>query len=45
MQHFLAVNAIYSEHFMEPYPARYAVAVVDLPLAAEIEIEAIAIKR
>jgi 2-iminobutanoate/2-iminopropanoate deaminase len=43
MAHFKAVNEIYAGHVPEPYPARSAVAVKELPLAAEVEIEAIAL--
>ena len=42
MAHFKAVNEIYAAHVPPPYPARAAVAVKDLPLGAEVEIEAIA---
>jgi 2-iminobutanoate/2-iminopropanoate deaminase len=36
---FAAVNAIYAEQFVAPYPARTTVAVAALPLGARIEIE------
>jgi 2-iminobutanoate/2-iminopropanoate deaminase len=42
MAHFKAVNEIYAGRVPQPYPARSAVAVKDLPLGAEVEIEAIA---
>jgi 2-iminobutanoate/2-iminopropanoate deaminase len=42
MAHFKAVNEIYAEFVPPPYPARAAFAVRDLPLGAEVEIEAIA---
>jgi len=42
MAHFKAVNEIYAEHVPPPFPARAAVAVKELPLGAEVEIEAIA---
>lgn len=42
MAHFKAVNEIYAAHVPAPYPARSAVAVKELPLGAEVEIEAIA---
>ncbi|MCU0237029.1 MAG: RidA family protein [Acidobacteria bacterium] len=42
MAHFKAVNEIYAAHVPAPYPARAAVAVVDLPAGADVEIEAIA---
>jgi 2-iminobutanoate/2-iminopropanoate deaminase len=44
MGDFKAVNEIYAEFFAEPYPARSAVAVKDLPLGALVEIEAIAVR-
>ena len=42
MDDFAAMNAAYAEHFTEPYPARTTVAVADLPLHAEVEIEMVA---
>lgn len=42
MAHFKTVNEIYAAQVPPPYPARAAVAVKELPLGAEIEIEAIA---
>jgi 2-iminobutanoate/2-iminopropanoate deaminase len=42
MAHFKIVNEIYAEHVPPPYPARAAFAVKDLPLGAEVEIEAVA---
>ncbi len=42
MRNFKAVNEIYAEFVPAPYPARAAFAVKDLPLGAEVEIEAIA---
>lgn len=36
---FKAVNAIYAEHFAEPYPARSAVQVAALPAGGLVEIE------
>ncbi len=42
MAHFKKVNEIYAEFVPPPYPARAAFAVKDLPLGAEVEIEAIA---
>lgn len=38
---FAAANEIYGNFFKEPYPARSAFAVKDLPKGAKIEIEAI----
>jgi 2-iminobutanoate/2-iminopropanoate deaminase len=43
MAHFKAVNEIYAAHVPEPYPARSAVAVKELPLGAEVEIESVAL--
>ena len=42
MAHFKSVNEIYAAHVPPPFPARAAVAVRELPLGAEIEIDAIA---
>lgn len=44
MGNFKLMNEIYKQFFEEPYPARSAVAVKDLPLGALVEIEAIAVK-
>ena len=41
---FKKVNAIYAEHFNEPFPARSAVQAAALPLGARIEAEAVAYK-
>ena len=40
-----AMNEIYAGFFSEPYPARSAVAVKDLPKGAKVEIEIIAYKK
>jgi 2-iminobutanoate/2-iminopropanoate deaminase len=45
MAHFKTVNEIYAGQVPEPYPARSAVAVKELPLGAEVEIEAIAMSE
>jgi 2-iminobutanoate/2-iminopropanoate deaminase len=42
MKQFAEMNAIYARHFVDPYPARTTVAVLELPLGAAIEIEMIA---
>lgn len=42
MEHFQAVNGIYKEFFSEPFPARTAVAALQLPAGALVEIEAVA---
>ena len=44
MAQFGDINAIYSEFFKEPYPARSCVQVAALPKGVSIEIEAIALK-
>ena len=41
---FAPMNEVYAEFFTEPYPARSAVAVKDLPKGALVEIEVIAVK-
>lgn len=41
---FAKVNEIYAKQFKEPYPARSAYAVKDLPLGGLVEIEVIAKK-
>ena len=42
---FADVNAVYSEFFENPFPARATVQVAALPKGALVEIEAIAIKE
>ena len=42
MAHFKTINEIYAGQVPAPYPARSAVAVKELPVGAEVEIEAIA---
>ena len=42
MNHFSAMNEVYETQFSEPYPARTCVAVLALPLGADVEIEMIA---
>lgn len=42
MADFAAMNEVYSAHFSEPYPARSAVAVRELPKKALVEIEVVA---
>lgn len=42
MGEFADMNKIYAQHFTEPYPARSAVAVKDLPKAVRVEIEVLA---
>ncbi|GAA0238166.1 RidA family protein [Haladaptatus pallidirubidus] len=45
MSDYEAVNEVYGEHVDEPYPARSAVQVVELPIDIRVEIEAIASLR
>jgi len=42
MADFKRVNEIYASNFEPPYPARSAIAVKELPLSVDIEIEVIA---
>jgi 2-iminobutanoate/2-iminopropanoate deaminase len=42
MNHFTAMNEVYSQQFSMPYPARTTIGVSSLPLGAQIEIEMIA---
>ena len=42
MKHFEGMNEVYKTKFTEPYPARTCVAVFELPLKADIEIEVVA---
>lgn len=42
MKFFDAMNEVYKTKFTEPYPARTCVAVLELPLGADVEIEVIA---
>ena len=42
MADFAAVNAVYTEVFTPPYPARTAIAVLGLPLGALVEADVIA---
>lgn len=44
MADFGAMNEVYAQFFSEPYPARSAVAVKDLPKGALVEIEVLAAK-
>ncbi|WP_059173902.1 RidA family protein [Bacillus sp. FJAT-27445] len=45
MNNFAAMNEVYETQFTSPFPARTCVAVLALPLDAEVEIEMIAKKR
>ena len=42
MSDFAAMNEVYSQFFSEPFPARSAVAVKDLPKGALVEVELVA---
>jgi 2-iminobutanoate/2-iminopropanoate deaminase len=42
MDNYEAVNEVYGEYMSEPYPARSAVEVADLPIDIGVEIEVIA---
>jgi 2-iminobutanoate/2-iminopropanoate deaminase len=44
MSDFAAMNEVYSQFFSEPFPARSAVAVKDLPKGAMVEVEVVAAK-
>ena len=44
MDNFAAMNEVYSEFFVQPFPARSAVAVKTLPKNALVEVECIAVK-
>lgn len=39
MDDFSAMNAVYAEQFVQPYPARTTIAVAALPLGACVEID------
>ncbi|WP_081415994.1 Rid family hydrolase [Peribacillus kribbensis] len=41
MNHFTAMNEVYSQQFSEPYPARTPIGVLSLPLGAQVEIKII----
>lgn len=43
MADYAAVNAIYADYFLEPFPARSAVAAKTLPAGALVEVEAVAV--
>ena len=45
MQEFQLVNAVYAEHFSEPFPARSTVAVAGLPKGARVEVDVVALLR
>jgi reactive intermediate/imine deaminase len=41
LTHFPIVNEIMKEYFMEPYPARAAIGVAQLPRGAAVEVDGI----
>ncbi len=41
LSHFPLVNEVMSEFFSEPYPARAAVGVAELPKASQVEMDAV----
>ena len=41
---FATLNEVYAQYFSEPYPARSAVAVKDLPKGGLVEMEIIAVE-
>jgi reactive intermediate/imine deaminase len=41
LQHFPLINEIMAEYFQEPYPARAAIGVSQLPKGAQVEMDAI----
>ena len=45
MTDYSAINEVYGSYFAEPYPARTAVCVKELPLGANIEITVVAVKK
>lgn len=45
MSKFTAMNAVYSNQFSLPYPARTTIGVASLPLGAQVEIEMIARRK
>ena len=42
MDNFAAMNEVYQRQFKQPYPARTTIAVLALPLGAQVEIEMVA---
>lgn len=41
LAHFPVVNQVMAEYFSEPYPARAAIGVAELPKAAAVEMDAV----
>lgn len=42
MKYFEEMNQVFEKQFEEPYPARTCIAVLELPLGADVEIEVVA---
>lgn len=42
---FTCMNEVYAQYFSQPFPARSAVAVKDLPKGAKVEVEVVATKK
>lgn len=45
LSNFQTVNDVMSEYFDEPYPARAAIGVAALPRGAEVEMDAVIVRR
>lgn len=45
LSNFQTVNEVMSEYFDEPYPARAAIGVAALPRGAEVEMDAVLVRR
>lgn len=43
IKNFAAMNAVYAEHFIAPFPARVCYQVAALPLGVKVEIDAVAV--
>lgn len=41
LSHFATVNEIMAEHFKQPYPARAAIGVAELPKGAQVEMDGV----
>ncbi len=41
LSHFATVNEIMSRYFTQPYPARAAIGVIELPKGSQVEMDAI----
>ena len=44
LSHFATVNEIMGRHFSQPYPARAAIGVRELPKGAQVEMDAVAVR-